>query len=121
MHSIADDAVLSFILVAQIRAPQATGPALPAPRPSRRIPNLGPTETNKATGFQSNIRTTLRCLWDAKEIPYQRGQKALSDYRKLTASKFDPQGICLPPAGSRLMDHALPHGNSSDACNKNES
>jgi len=100
--------VMSSILVAQIRAPQATGPALPAPRLPDGTPNLGPTEPNKGYWVPKQYQDYVAVLVDAKEIPYQPWAKALSDYRKRTASKFDPQGYCLPPAGSRLMTTPYP-------------
>jgi len=89
--------------MAQVRAPQATGPAAPAPRLADGTPNLGPIEPNKGYWVPKQFQDYTAVLTDPKEIPYQPWAKALSDYRKSTASKYDPQGFCLPPVGARLM------------------
>jgi hypothetical protein len=92
----------------QVRAPQATGPAPPTPRLADGTPNLGPIEPNKGYWVPKQYQDYVAVLKDTKEIPYQPWAKALSDYRKSTASKYDPQGYCLPPVGTRMMTTPYP-------------
>jgi hypothetical protein len=96
-------------VAAQVRAPaKPAGPLPPAPRLADGAPNLGSIEPNKGYWAPQQYQDYSAILVGSKEVPYQPWAKALADYRRATQSKYDPQGLCLPPAGARLMTTPYP-------------
>jgi len=88
-------------LAAQVRAPKKPANPSPAPRLKDGTPNLGPIEPNKGYWAPQQYQD-YTAIAEPKDIPYQQWARELANYRKVeTASKYDPQGFCLPPAGPR--------------------
>src|SRR5437868_15030663 len=103
MHLLLVLVLLASPLLAQVRAPRKPANPPAAPRLNDGTPNLGPIEPNKGYWAPQQYQD-YTAIADPKEIPYQPWAKELADYRKVeTASKYDPQGFCLPPAGPRMM------------------
>ena len=95
-------------LAGQVRAPKKPANPPPAPRLKDGTPNLGPVEPNKGYWAPQQYQD-YTAIAEPKEIPYQQWARELANYRKVeTASKYDPQGFCLPPAGPRMMTTPYP-------------
>src|SRR6185295_7353889 len=91
--------LVSAAALAQVRAPRPPANRPPTPRLEDGTPNLGSIEPNKGYWAPTQYQD-YTAIADPKEIPYQPWAKELANYRKVeTASKYDPQGFCLPPAG----------------------
>jgi len=100
--------LLAPSLEAQVRAPKKPANAPPAPKLKDGTPNLGPIEPNKGYWAPQQYQD-YAAIADPKEIPFQPWAREVSNYRKVeTASKYDPQGFCLPPAGPRMMTTPYP-------------
>jgi hypothetical protein len=100
--------LLAPSLEAQVRAPRKPANAPPAPRLKDGTPNLGPVEPNKGYWAPQQYQD-YAAIADPKDIPFQPWARELANYRKVeTASKYDPQGFCLPPAGPRMMTTPYP-------------
>jgi hypothetical protein len=100
--------LLAPSLEAQVRAPRKPANAPPAPRLKDGTPNLGPIEPNKGYWAPQQYQD-YSAIAVPKEIPFQPWAREMANYRKVeTASKYDPQGFCLPPAGPRMMTTPYP-------------
>ena len=107
---------LAFILIcsiaaaaaAQIRAPRPPSNRPPAPKLEDGTPNLGSTIPNKGYWAPTQYQDYTAILTEPKEIPYQPWAAALAAERKASGSLYDPNGLCLPPGGPRLMTTPYP-------------
>jgi hypothetical protein len=107
--------IVAFILLssalsvtAQVRAPRPPDKRPPAPRMPDGTPNLGSIIPNKGYWAPTQYQDYVTILVDSKEIPYQPWAEALAAERKASASVNDPNGLCLPPMGPRLMTTPYP-------------
>jgi hypothetical protein len=100
--------LMSAAAVAQIRAPRPPANRPPAPKLEDGTPNLGSIEPNKGYWVPTQYRDYTAVLVGATEIPYQPWARALADERSASGSLYDPNGLCLPPGGPRLMTTPYP-------------
>jgi hypothetical protein len=105
--------VLSVALITtafhgQVRAPRPPATRPPAPRLADGFPNLGAIEPNKGYWAPTQYQDYSAILVDPKEIPYQPWAASLAATRRAKESIDDPQGLCLPPVGIRLMTTPYP-------------
>ena len=91
---------------------EAARPNLPIPRLADGTPNLGWDDpAHKGTWQVSGSHWDYaQDLVDRKEegIPLKRWAQALYDYRIRTESKDDPEGLCVPPGGTRATSTNAP-------------
>ena len=107
---------LAFILIysiaaaaaAQVRAPRPPANRPPAPKLEDGTPNLGSIVPNKGYWAPTQYQDYTAILVEPKEIPYQPWAAALAAERKASGSLYDPNGLCLPPGGPRLMTTPYP-------------
>jgi hypothetical protein len=92
----------------QVRPPRPPDVREPAPKFPDGTPNLGRVDPSRGYWAPTQHQDYVEVLVDPKEVPYQSWAKALTDFRTATASRFDPQGFCLPPGGPRLMTTPYP-------------
>ena len=95
-------------LAAQVRAPRPPDNRPPAPRLPDGTPNLGSIIPNKGYWAPTQYQDYTAILIDPKQIPYQPWAEALAAERKASLSVYDPNGLCLPPMGPRLMTTPYP-------------
>jgi hypothetical protein len=100
--------LMSAVAVAQVRAPRPPATRPPAPKLEDGTPNLGSIEPNKGYWVPTQYRDYTAVLVGATEIPYQPWARALADERAASGSRYDPNGLCLPPGGPRLMTTPYP-------------
>jgi hypothetical protein len=100
--------LMSAVAFAQIRAPRPPANRPPAPKLEDGTPNLGSIEPNKGYWVPTQYRDYTAVLVGATEIPYQPWARALADERTASGSLYDPNGLCLPPGGPRLMTTPYP-------------
>jgi hypothetical protein len=93
---------------AQVRAPRPPANRPPAPRLEDGTPNLGSIIPNKGYWAPAQYQDYTAILVEPKEIPYQPWAAALAAERKASGSVYDPNGLCLPPTGPRLMTTPYP-------------
>ena len=116
--------LLSFLLVPSLAAQgeperggrfdpnskRVVGP--PTPRLREGTPNLGRIEIGKGAWLPGQVEYYSEVLVDppkAQGLPYQPWAKALATYRdKVTNSREDPQGFCIPPGGPRIHTTMFP-------------
>jgi hypothetical protein len=100
--------LISAVAVAQVRAPRPPANRPPAPKLEDGTPNLGSIEPNKGYWAPAQYRDYTAVLVGATEIPYQPWARALAEERLASGSRYDPNGLCLPPGGPRLMTTPYP-------------
>lgn len=93
---------------AQVRAPRPPANRPPAPRLADGTPNLGGTVPNKGYWAPAQFQDYTTIVIDPKEIPFQPWSQALAAQRKASSSFHDPNGLCLPPGGPRMMTTPYP-------------
>ena len=72
-----------------------------------RVIRVGDTPVS-ATGAQSGGRGTRGGTASEPHIPFMPWSAAVYDYNSANASKYDPEGYCLPPGGPRMMATPYP-------------
>ena len=107
IYSIAA-AAAAAATAAQIRAPRPPSNRPPAPKLEDGTPNLGSIIPNKGYWAPTQYQDYTAILTEPKEIPYQPWAAALAAERKASGSLYDPNGLCLPPGGPRLMTTPYP-------------
>jgi hypothetical protein len=95
-------------LAAQVRAPRPPAERPPAPRLPDGTPNLGPITPNRGYWAPAQFQDYTAILVEPQAIPYQPWAQALAADRKGGGSLLDPNGLCLPPGGPRLMTTPYP-------------
>ena len=99
---------VAAVAAAQVRAPRPPANRPPAPRLEDGTPNLGSIDPNKGYWAPAQYQDYTAILVEPKEIPYQPWAAALAAERKASGSLYDPNGLCLPPFGPRLMTTPYP-------------
>jgi hypothetical protein len=94
-------------VAAQVRAPRPPAARPPAPRLADGTPNLGAIVPNKGYWAPAQYQD-YTAIADPKDIPFQPWARAVADQRKASGSTLDPNGLCLPPSGPRLMTTPYP-------------
>ena len=100
--------LMSAGAVAQVRAPRPPANRPPAPKLEDGTPNLGSIVPNKGYWAPTQYQDYTAILLEPKEIPFQPWAAALAADRKGSGSVYDPNGLCLPPSGPRLMTTPYP-------------
>jgi hypothetical protein len=100
--------LMSINAAAQVRAPRPPAERPPAPKLEDGTPNLGSIEPNKGYWAPAQFQDYTAILVEPREIPYQPWAAALAAERKASGSLYDPNGLCLPPVGTRLMTTPYP-------------
>ena len=128
-------AAASVVLLGWLGEPssaQTAAPAAPTPRLADGTPNLGrvpgekgawgvPYITNMAarviledgtpavsSGGRGRSRGPRGGSASEPHIPFMPWSAAIYDYNSANASKYDPEGYCLPPGGPRMMATPYP-------------
>ena len=94
--------------LSQVRAPRAPANRPPAPKLEDGTPNLGSIVPNKGYWAPAQYQDYTAILTEPNDIPYQPWAAALAAERKASGSVYDPNGLCLPPSGPRLMTTPYP-------------